>query len=127
VVDDALAVKVIEAMKIEDYHFGSIKVDGETYSSDVIISPESVDASWWRERGHEVSCKDLEPVLEARPDAVVIGTGAYGVMKVTAQAAELLRKRGIQAHVLPTAEAWKRYNELVEKGHRAVAALHLTC
>lgn len=114
-------------MKIEDYHFGSITVDGESYTSDVIISPEGVNASWWRERGHEVSCKDLEPVLEAQPDAVVIGTGAYGAMKVTPGAAELLRKRGVQAHVLPTPEARERYNELVESGCRAVAALHLTC
>ena len=114
-------------MRIEDYHFGSITVDGKTYTSDVIISPEGVNASWWRERGHAVSCKDMEPVLEANPQVLVIGTGTSGLMKMTGEAAELLRKRGVQAHVSPTGEAWKRYNELAEGGQRVVAALHLTC
>ena len=114
-------------MKVEDYRFGSIRIDGETYTSDVIISPEGVDVSWWRERGHEVSCKDLDPVLAAQPDILVIGTGAYGVMKVSREANRLLRERGVPVHVLPTPEACKRYGELSNGDQRVVAAFHLTC
>ena len=115
-------------MRIEHYQFGTITVDGKSYTSDLIISPGKVDASWWREQGHSVSRKDLEPVLAAEPQVVVIGTGAYGLMKVSPQASELLRERGVEAHVLPTDQAVGRYNELTEAGRqRVVAALHLTC
>ena len=115
-------------MKIESYRFGSITIGNETYTSDVIVSPEEVNASWWRVRGHEVCCEDLEPVLAVKPQVLVIGTGASGVMKVLPEAEALLRERCAQVHVLPTTRAWKRYNELAEnEGRRVVAALHLTC
>jgi hypothetical protein len=115
-------------VRIESYEFGSITVDGETYTSDVIISPEGVNTSWWRVKGHELCCADLEPIWQAKPDILIIGTGAYGVMRVLPEADELMRKRCAQVHVLPTTEAWERFNELSqqEKG-RVVAALHLTC
>ena len=114
-------------MRIEEYHFGSITVEGETCSSDVIISPEGVNASWWRQRGHELCCEDLEPVWEARPEVLVIGTGSSGLMKVLPEADALMRKRCSEVHVLRTPQAWKRFNELAETGRRVVAALHLTC
>lgn len=115
-------------MKIDDYHFGSVTVDGTTYGSDVIVSPEGVDASWRRKTGHDLCCEDLGPVLTAEPDALVIGTGAYAVMRVRPRALKLAQSRCAQVHVLPTTQAWVRYNGLVEQGAgRVVAALHLTC
>ena len=114
-------------MKIEDYQFGRITVDGESYTSDVIISPDGVDASWRREEGHKVSRADLAPVLAAEPDVLVIGTGAYGVMKVKSKADALARERCRDVHVLTTPEACKKFNELAGAGLRVVAALHLTC
>jgi len=115
-------------MKIEEYQFGRIKVQGKVYTADVIIFPEGVNDSWWREKGHELSCQDLEAVWQARPEILVIGTGAYGAMKVLPEAHELMRKRCAQVHVLPTTQAWTRYNELLAGAEgRVVAALHLTC
>ncbi len=55
-------------MKIENYQFGRITIEGRTYTSDVIISPDGVNNSWWRETGHEVSINDLGPILEADPE-----------------------------------------------------------
>ena len=115
-------------MSIDSYRFGRITVDGRDYTSDLIISPDGVDDSWWRQKGHEVSCEDLEPVWKANPEVLIIGTGAYGVMKVLPEADRLMRERCAEVHVLPTTQAWKRYNELAAQGdRRVVAALHLTC
>jgi len=123
-----LLLKGDRAMKIEEYQFGSITIDGQSYTSDVIISPDGVDATWWRERGHELSVKDLEPVLAAKPDILIIGTGESGCVKVLPEAAELMRRRCAQVHVLKTAQACRRFNELVAgESRRVVAALHLTC
>ncbi len=115
-------------MKIESYNFGRITVDGKLYTSDVIVSPDGVDDTWWRQKGHELAPGDLEPVWKANPEVLVIGTGAYGVMKVQPETDRLMRQRCAEVHVLPTTEAWRRYNELAARGdRRVVAALHLTC
>jgi len=115
-------------MLIEQYAFGRITVGGRTYTSDVVICPEGVDDGWWRRKGHELSCKDLEPVWAARPELLVIGTGAYGAMRVLPEARELMQARCAQVHILPTTQAWAKYNELLRSGQgRVVAALHLTC
>ncbi|MBE0466287.1 MAG: hypothetical protein IBX71_03570 [Candidatus Desulforudis sp.] len=42
-------------MIINDYRFGQIVIDGEKYTSDVIILPECIIASWWRQDGHSVA------------------------------------------------------------------------
>ena len=114
---------------IEDYTFGRIRVDGRTYCHDVIIYPEGVDGDWWRREGHRLSMEDLPKILSRRPDILLIGTGASGVMEVPEEVREVLRKKGIEVKVMDTRRACKEYNRLVgeEGGRRVVAALHLTC
>lgn len=117
-------------MTIEEYQFGRVKVDDAVYTDDVIISPDGVNDSWWREKGHEVSNVDLDPVLEENPDIVIIGTGARGVMKVRPDARQTLEQKCDQVHVLDTHKAVERYNQLQDKEtgrRRVVAVLHLTC
>lgn len=115
-------------MSIEHYEFGRITIDGQTYTDDVIITPDGVDDSWWREKGHELCCADLEPVWKARPDILLIGTGARGVMKVLPEAHKEMDRKCAQVHVLQTDVAVERYNQLARKeSRRVVAALHLTC
>ncbi len=52
-------------MKIEHYSFGTITIDGKSYTSDVIIYPERVDSSWWRKQGHSLHIVDLKDVIPA--------------------------------------------------------------
>lgn len=117
-------------MHVEDYQFGRIKIDGTVYTDDVIISPDGVNDSWWREKGHEVCNADLEPIWDEAPDILVVGTGARGVMKVLAEAHQTMEHKCDQVHIVPTEKAVERYNQLAEKEEgqrRVVAALHLTC
>jgi hypothetical protein len=110
---------------IEHYSFGSIKIDGETYSHDVIVVGSKVK-SWWRATSHEVSINDLEPILEEKPKTVIFGTGASGVMKVASETEEYLRQKGMDVRILRTGEAVKSFNQRsAEAG--LVGAFHLTC
>jgi hypothetical protein len=117
---------------IEKYEFGSLKVDGKEYHSDVIIFPEDapggqrVDASWWRKEGHRLDKADLEEVTRAKPAVLVVGTGYYGYMKVPEETAKFLSDLGIELYAQPTKEACQKYNEL-EGARQVAAALHLTC
>lgn len=114
-------------MKVRDYAFGRIDIDGTVYTSDVIIYPDHVRAHWWREQGHSLCLEDLTEVLADPPQVLVIGTGYHGVMQVPPATLEALRARGIEARVMKTREAVAELNRLQREAARAVAVLHLTC
>ena len=113
-------------MTIEEYAFGRIRIEGRSYTSDVIIFPDRVDASWWRKEGHRLCPDDLEDVVAAAPEVLVIGTGALGVMRVPEETLAWLRARGIEVRCATTGKAVEIFNDLAES-KKAVAALHLTC
>jgi len=113
-------------MKVEQYSFGNITIDGQTYTSDVIIYPESVDFSWWRKQGHNLQIEDLAGVIKAEPGVVIIGTGSFGRMKVLKETVLHLEAKGIMVYVERTGKAVELFNEL-QKNKTVIAALHLTC
>ena len=113
-------------MRVEQYSFGNITIDGQTYTSDVIIYTERVDASWWRKEGHNLQIEDLAGVIKAEPGVVIIGTGFFGVMKVSKETVLHLESKGIMVYVERTGKAVELFNEL-QKNKTVVAALHLTC
>jgi hypothetical protein len=113
-------------MTITQYSFGKIVIDGRAYTSDVIIYPGRVDDKWWRREGHQLQAEDLAAVVEAGPEAVVVGTGSLGLMKVPAQTKTFLESKGIEVRIARTGQAVRLFNELQEK-KRTVACLHLTC
>ncbi|MEW5762735.1 MAG: MTH938/NDUFAF3 family protein [Bacillota bacterium] len=112
-------------MRIDGYRFGEIVIGGKKYTSDVVVLADRV-ALWWRQKGHTVVPADLQEILAAHPEFLVIGTGAHGAVRVLPEVKDFLAAREIKLVTLPTGEACKRYNELREK-HRVAAALHLTC
>lgn len=111
---------------IDAYDFGRIVVDGKAYTGDVIIFPDRVQANWWRKEGHALHIEDIESVLEAKPEVLIVGTGKYGVLKVSAQTREYIESQGIAVIIEPTDKACEVYNT-ISKEKKAVAALHLTC
>ena len=113
-------------MKIDSYSFGKIVINGKNYTSDVIIYPGRVDASWWRQEGHLLQLADLAEALQAKPDVLVIGTGHDGVMRVPREIIERITAQGIEVKVERTSKAVKVYNDL-QGTKTVIAALHLTC
>lgn len=114
-------------MRIETYDFGRIRIEGKTYTSDVIILPQTIRDSWWRSDGHCLQVDDLTDVISAKPNVLVIGTGYYGKMAVPAATRSFLEAKGIEVHTAKTAEAVREFNELQKNIGNVVAALHLTC
>jgi hypothetical protein len=114
-------------MKIDQYAFGKIVIDGKTYNSDVIIYPEKVDASWWRKEGHRLQPADLETIIRNKPDILIVGTGNVGAMDVPTETLAFLRSQGIDVRVARTEKAVEIFNSSQEENKKTVAALHLTC
>ncbi|TFF97741.1 MAG: hypothetical protein EU547_03515 [Promethearchaeota archaeon] len=109
---------------IKDYKFGKIKINGQTYSNDVILLRKEVHPNWWRERGHSLSKDDLDIVLEYDPDILIIGTGNSGRMSVPQS---LTRELNMEVKSYRTNQAVQKYNELLKKDKKIAGAFHLTC
>ena len=110
---------------INHYEFGTITIDGKRYDHDVIIFRGEV-RSWWRETSHNVSIKDIESLAKEKPKTIIFGTGASGVMNVSAEAEDYLRKNGIEVLKSRTSDAVNKFNKL-SSDPSVAAALHLTC
>ena len=111
---------------VDSYRFGYLVVDGRAYSKDLIILPDKIIANWWRKEGHALLPADLQEVLADRPDLLIVGQGALGRMRVTAEARQSLELAGIDLVAEPTERACQTYNALRQEKVVA-AALHLTC
>jgi len=111
---------------IDSYHFGTIVVNDKNYTSDVIVFPDRVNAGWWRKSGHELCLDDLTEVMAEKPEVLVVGTGAFGLVKVLPEVPPSLEAQGIKLIAQPTDEACQTYNQLCQS-QNVVAALHLTC
>jgi len=114
-------------MRIDSYSFGVMKVDGTEYRGDLIVFPDKVKSGWWRKQGHSLATEDLDDVLAFKPEVLVIGKGASGLMDVPASTQETLQEAGIEVIAEHTGQAWRIFNEQVEKGKKVVGAFHLTC
>lgn len=111
-------------MRIEDYSFGKILIDGKVYTNDVIIFADRVLSPWWRKEGHLLQMEDLGDVVSANPEHLVIGKGFSGVMEVPEELIARLEGMGIKVSVARTTKAVDIFNSLEGK---KVAAFHLTC
>jgi hypothetical protein len=113
-------------MRIEHYSFGSITIEGKVYTSDMIIYPDRVDASWWRKEGHYLQKADLADIVAAKPELLIVGTGAHGVMAVPESTIAFLESHHINVLVEKTDNAVELFNNQ-PKSKKVIAALHLTC
>jgi hypothetical protein len=113
-------------MIINSYSFGSITIDGKNYRSDVIIFPDKINSRWWRKSGHLLSDEDIGEILKYKPEMLIIGTGASGLMMVDRKVKDKLNSLGIRFIIKKTAEAVEEYNKLGEKD-KVICAFHLTC
>ena len=111
--------------RLGDYGFGRLTVDGAEHTRDLIVLPDRVVSDWWRREGHSLAVEDLQEVLDALPERLILGVGAQGRLRPDTAVIAELERRGVTVECLPTDAAVRRYGELDER--RTAAALHLTC
>jgi len=119
---------------IEEYKFGSITIDGKTYNHDVEVRWGGEVLEWRREESHIVDVEDVKRAVEQNPDTIVIGTGESGVAKVTGEAQNFIKERGIKLIIDLTEEATKTFNIISEESEeeeggqsKVIGLFHLTC
>ncbi|MBN1153654.1 hypothetical protein JXB12_01895 [candidate division KSB1 bacterium] len=115
-------------MMIDDYSFGSMIVNDVCYKSDLILFESKIIGSWRRKEGHLLVVSDMiDHLTEFDPGILVIGTGKFGLMKVSNDVKTWCASKGICLVIKKTGTAWQTYNELTEDIGRVMGAFHLTC
>lgn len=114
-------------MKIDEFKFGRISIDGRNFDDDIILLPPDLKCPWWRKEGHVLYAADMVEVLRYGPEILVIGTGVSGHMDVPPGTIRDLEAAGIKVQVMITDDACAQFNNLSGSGRKVAAALHLTC
>jgi hypothetical protein len=117
-------------LSITHLSWGRIEVEGGRIFKDAKLWPGGVREWDWNETGTRhrpgIQPADVEELLEHGAEVVVLSKGILQALQVRPETLELLKNKGIPAHVLQTEEAVRLYNELAEK-QRAAGLFHSTC
>ena len=116
-------------MRVRDFSFGSIRINGITYDHDVVIDRGKI-----RKRKKKPSKKfrdefghtplSIEEEIPWECERLVIGTGAYGSLPVMEELKHEAERRKIELVIRPTPQAI----EALEKSRAQTnAILHVTC
>ena len=112
---------------IDSFGFGFMVIDGRRYSSDLIINPDGrIRDGWRRRRGHVLTRKDLETLVETRPEVIIAGTGIHGRMQPEPDLAKTLGSLGIHFMTASNDQAVSWYNDRSSIS-RVGACFHLSC
>jgi len=119
--------------RIDKTSFGSITVDGSTFEHDVIIRPDGQVTKRKKKlskavygTSHTISLQEAKYVCEQAADAdrLIVGSGQYGNVELSPEAAAYLMRRNCRVLVLPTPEVIGVWNEAEGK---AIGLFHVTC
>jgi hypothetical protein len=113
---------------INSYKFGCITIHQKSYINDVIVFQDHVQSDWWRKEGHLLQLEDIQSVLNKnKPTDLVVGTGKFGIMKISKDVKQYLDLHAIRLYAEKTDKAVKTYNRMILTGERIMGAFHLTC
>ena len=117
--------------RIERTEFGSLTVAGTVLDHDVLIRLDGRVKKRKKKlskaiygTSHVVSLDEAKYVYEEGAERLIVGTGQYGLAKLSDEAAEFFERKGCQVDLLPTPDAIQEWNG----AEGAVIGLfHVTC
>lgn len=132
------AVPIVEAyeyferedqVRIENFSFGSIQIDGRTYAHDVVIDRGQIrerrkGASKRHRESYGHTPLSAEEKIPWRCRRLVIGTGASGALPVMDSVQAEARRRDVELVIVPTKRA---IDLLATDAKDTNAILHVTC
>ena len=111
--------------------FGSITVDGESYDHDIIISLEGKVKKRKKKlsksiygTSHTISQPEIEYVYQEHAEGIIIGSGQYGVARLSQEAQEYLTEKQCRVVLKSTPEALLEWNR--SEGNW-IGLFHITC
>lgn len=109
---------------IESVSMGKLLFQGKVSRSDTIVYKDHMDTKWWLKGRTIIDACDLEDVLKAEPEVVVVGLGFMMPITISDEAINVLEAKGIKVHVEKTEKAAEIYNEFTAK-KKTIGLFHL--
>ncbi|HEX4944663.1 MAG TPA: Mth938-like domain-containing protein [Usitatibacteraceae bacterium] len=104
------------------YGEGYVDVNGTRHRANVVVSADAVEPAWSEGPLEALTEAHMDRLAAARPEIVLLGSGATFRFPPPALLAPLHRA-GIGVEVMDTRAACRTYNILLGEGRRVVAAL----
>jgi uncharacterized protein len=104
------------------YGEGYVDVNGTRHRANVVVAADSVTPGWSTGTLEALTPEHIERLAAARPEILLLGTGAAFRFPDPAVLAPLHRAR-IGVEVMDTKAACRTYNILLAEGRNVVAAL----
>lgn len=116
---------------IEAIRFGEIVIAGQTFTHDVVITPDGRVHKRKKKlskalygTSHILSLDEAKETLSQDVELLIIGAGLYDRLRLSPEAQAYLEALGCKVKLLPTEEAIKRWNEAQGK---VIGLFHITC
>ena len=117
---------------INETTFGSITIDKQVYEHDVIIRLEGHVRKRKKKlskaiygSSHTLSLDEAKYVYEKTAKQIIIGTGQYGRLNLSDEAADYFQRKKCKANLLSTAEAIDTWNKA--EPQKIIGLFHVTC
>jgi hypothetical protein len=119
--------------RIDKTAFGSITVEGSVFEHDVIIRPDGRVKKRKKKlskavygTSHTISLDEAKYVCDQGPgaDRLIVGSGQYGNVELSPEAAAYVEERKFSVVLLPTPDVIDVWNKT--EG-RAIGLFHVTC
>ncbi len=116
---------------IDRTKFGSITIAGEKFESDVIIRLSGKIKKRKKKlskavygTSHVISLAEAQHVHQQGATRLIVGSGQYGMVELSKEAAAFFEEEGCRVDLLPTKKAIEAWNEA--KG-QVIGLFHVTC
>jgi hypothetical protein len=111
--------------------FGSITIEGEVFRHDVVVRLNGQVKKRKKKlskaiygTSHTISLDEIRHTYQKGAKRIILGTGQYGMVKLSEEAADYLKHKGCRVTSLPTPEAVQAWNQA--KG-AVIGLFHITC
>ncbi len=108
--------------QIRAFQAGMIQINETIFNKSLIIAPHRLIENWPPQLISELTANDLLPLLDMKPDVILIGTGSSLIFPPTAIYAALINA-GMGVEIMDTSAACRTYNALSAENRHVVAAL----
>ncbi len=109
---------------IESISFGKLLFKGKVSRADTIVFKDQMNTKWWIKSRNCIEMEDLEEVLAASPEVIIVGTGFMNYINISENALNELKDLGIEVIVQKSADAADTFNQKIQNSN-TIGLFHL--
>lgn len=116
---------------LEETTFGSITIDGQTFEHDIVIDLDGTVKKRKKKlskaiygTSHLMSLDEAKFIFQKGVKRLIIGSGHYGMLKLSNEAANYLAGKNCMITLKPTNEALRAWNGA---SGAVIGLFHITC